>query len=75
MIFCNLKERVESLPTKSEKASYFLDHVIKPSVTSDDGSSFDKLLNVMEDSDHQGVKELAELIRTSLRKRSDSDNG
>ena len=71
----NLKEHVESLPTKSEKASYFLDHVIKPSVTSDDGSSFDKLLNVMEDSDHQGVKELAKLIRTSLSKRSDSDNG
>ena len=69
------KERVESLPTKSDKASYFLDHVIKPSVTSDDGSSFDKLLNVMEDSDHQGVKELAKLIRTSLRKRSNSDNG
>ena len=62
------KEHVESLslPTKAEKASYFLDHVIKPSVTGDDGSSFDKLLNVMEDSDHQGVKELAELIRTSF---------
>ena len=50
------KECVESLPTKSKKASHFLDHVIKPSVTSDDGCSFDKLLDVMEDSDHQGVK-------------------
>ena len=69
------KEHVESLPTKSDKASYFLDHVIKPSVTSDDGSSFNKLLNVMEDSDHQGVKRLAKLIRTRLRKRSRSDNG
>ena len=69
------KERVESLPKKSDNASHFLDHVIKPSVTSNDGSSFDKLLNVMEDSDHQGVKELAKLIRISLRKRSNSDNG
>ena len=34
------KGHVESLPTKSDKASYFLDHVIKPSVTSNDGSSF-----------------------------------
>ena len=42
--------------------------MIKPSVTSDDGSSFDKLLNVMEDSDHEGVKELANLIRISLRR-------
>ena len=69
------KGHVESLATKSDKASRFLDHVIKPSVTSDDGSNFDKLLNVMEDSDHQGVRELAKLIRTSLRKRSNSDDG
>ena len=70
------KERVESLTTESDKAVYFLDHVIKPSVTGGDhGSSFDKLLNVMEDSDHQGVKELAKEIRTSQRKRSNSDNG
>ena len=56
------KERVESLATKSDKAAYFLDHVIKPSVTSNDhGSSFDKLLSVMEDSEYQGVKELAKM--------------
>ena len=64
-----------ALLTKSGAASYFLDHVIRPSVTSDDGSSFNKLLNVMEGSDHQGVKELAKQIRTSLRKRSNSDKG
>ena len=63
------KEHVESLATKFDKAAYFLDHVIKPSVTSDDGSSFDKLLNVMEDSEYQNVMELAEQIR------SNSDNG
>ena len=40
----DLKEHIESLSTSARKASYFLDHVIKPSVT----SSFDKLLNVME---------------------------
>ena len=55
---------------------YFLDHVIKPSVTTSVGSSFDQLLNVMEDSQDQCVKELAKLIKTtSLRKRSSSDNG
>ena len=69
------KEYVQSLPTRANKAMYFLDHVIKPSVTTGVGSSFDQLLNVMEDSEHQGVKELAKLIRTSLRKRSNSDNG
>ena len=33
-------------------------------MTSDGGSSFDKLLHVMEDSKYQHVKELAEEIRT-----------
>ena len=71
----DLKEHIESLTTEGRKAMYFLDHVIKPSVTSDGGSSFDKLLNVMKDSKYQLVKELAEQIRTSTSKRSNSDNG
>ena len=61
--------------TSAVKATMFLDSVIEPSVTTGVGSSFDQLLNVMEDSEHQGVKELAKLIRTSVRKRSNSDNG
>ena len=69
------KEHIESRTTGGQKATYFLDHVIKPSVTSDGGSGFDKLLNVMEESEYQGMKELAEQIRTSIRKRSNNDNG
>ena len=60
--------------TSAVKATMFLDSVIEPNVTTGVGS-FDQLLNVMEDSEHQGVKELAKLIRTSVRKRSNSDNG
>ena len=60
--------------TSAEKATLFLNSVIEPSVTSGVGSSFDKLLTVMEDCDHENVKELAKLIRTSLRS-SNSDNG
>ena len=62
----NLKEHIESLPTSVDKSSHFLDHVIKPSVNSGDASRFDELLNVMEDSEYQGVKELAKLIRDSI---------
>ena len=40
----DIKEYVQSLPTNANKAMYFLDHVIKPSVTSGVGSSFDKSL-------------------------------
>ena len=69
----DLKERVGSLQTEAEKTMYFMDHVIKPSVTSDDSSSFDKLLNVMESSNYPCVKELANQIRVSIKKRSNSD--
>ena len=62
----DLKEYIESLPTSAKKSSHFLDHVIKPSVTSGDASRFDELLNVMEDSEYQGVKELAKVIRDSI---------
>ena len=68
-----LKEYVESRSsaTRTEKATRFLDQVIKPSVT-----SFDKLLHVMEDSEYQHVKELAEEIkRNALKKRSTTDDG
>ena len=62
----DLKEHVESLVTSAKKASYFLDHVIKPSITIGDASRFDDLLNVMEDSEYQDVKELAKLIRDNI---------
>ena len=70
----NLKSQLKSEKTSADKAALFLDSVIEPSVTSDGGSSFDKLLHVMEDSEYQHVKELAEQIRTSLRNGSSSNN-
>ena len=69
----DLKNQLKLLHrTSADKAVLFLDSVIEPSVTSDGGSSFNKLLNVMEDSEYPHVKELARQIGTSLRKRSKS---
>ena len=53
--------------TSADKAALFLApySVIEASVTSDGGSSFDKLLHVMEDSEYQHVKELASQMRAS----------
>ena len=68
-----LKEYVESRSpaTRTEKATRFLDQVIKPSVT-----SFDKLLHVMEDSEYQHVKEVAgEIKRNILEQRSTTNDG
>ena len=66
----DLKEHIESLITSATKASHLLDHVIKPSIMNGDGTRFDKLLSIMEDSDHQGVRELAKLIRDSLQEQN-----
>ena len=62
--------------TSADKAALFLDSVIKPSMrTSDGGSSFDKLLHVMEDSEYQHLKELVVQIRTSLLESHNNDRG
>ena len=59
----------------ADKAVLFLDSVIEPSVTSDGGSSFDKLLHLMEYSEYQHLKELVVQIRTSLRQSHNNDRG
>ena len=65
----DLKSQLEFVHrTSADKAVLFLDSVIEPSVTSDGGSSFDKLLHVMEDSEYQHVKELAKQIKINALK-------
>ena len=72
----DLKNQLKLLHrTSADKAVLFLDSVIEPSVTSDGGSSFDKLLHVMEDSEHQHLKELVVQIRTSLLQSHNNDRG
>ena len=72
----DLKNQLKLLHrTSADKAALFLDSVLEPSVTSDGGSSFDKLLSVMEDCEYQHVKELAKQIKNNLRKRPDNDRG
>ena len=61
----DLYDQVESRLTRADKAVYFLNHVIKPVLTTDVGS-FNELLNVMEDSEYSNVKELALQIRSKL---------
>ena len=44
----DLKSLISVQDTQKKKSAYFLDNAIKPSVTSDVGTSFSKLLTVME---------------------------
>ena len=73
----DLKNQLKLLHrTSRDKAAFFLDSAIEPSVTSDGGSSFDKLLNVMNDSEYQHVKEFAKQIRmNALNMISATDRG
>jgi len=66
----NISDQVKSLNTRADKATHLLDHVIRPSVSIGVGRSFDDLIKVMENSEYDSVKGLAELIRGKLRKRT-----
>ena len=57
---------LESLSTSAEKASYFLDCVIKPSLAVSGDTCFSTLLTVMTESTMDNVVELAETIKTEL---------
>ena len=71
----NVSDQVKSLTTSSDKASHFLDCVIKTAVTIGVDRSFNELLNVMEDSKYSTVKELAVQIRSKLQEGPiDTDN-
>ena len=66
---------LKTFPTQDAKAYYFLDHVIKPALDTDDTSSFDNLLSVMEHCDITFVEALAHEIKAELNKGSDDEVG
>ena len=71
----NYYNEVDSQPTRAHKAVYFLNHVIKPPITIGDDRSFNKLLNIMEDSKYWNVKELAQQIKSELKINADNITG
>jgi len=62
----HIKAIVSSLNISREKASHFLDNVIKPELTSKIHTCFDELLIVMMESDYDNMKELAWEVRSQL---------
>ena len=70
-----VKDLMKSQPAQVDMATTFLKHVIEPSVTSGDGSNFNKLLEIMEESGHDNLKELAKQIRTSSTKGAVNTDG
>ena len=61
----DMKAKIESLPTRSDKASYFLDHVIKPSLSGPNDSLMDKLVELIGRSEDLALKDLSEKLNNS----------
>jgi len=71
----NTSIRIEAMPTQPHKASYFLDHVIKPALEIDHVSSFNSLISVMEHCGYDHVEKLAHEIKSQIDKRSSIKTG
>ena len=62
----DLKIKLESNVMNNQRASYFLDSVIKTRLAVDDSRSFVSLLTVMKGYIHDNVKDLAKEIENQL---------
>ena len=67
--------QLKASPTQVAKASYFLDHVIKPALNINDTSTFDDLLSVMGHCGYAYVEKLADKIKSDMIKGNDNGPG
>ena len=60
----NIKIQLEKQSKHKERASYFLDNVIKPGLIVGDNTCFVSLLTVMKNSHYDSVKDIAVLVES-----------
>ena len=58
--------QIEARATPADKASYFLDYIIKPSLDVEDVTYFNSLMKVMEESEYNHVRKLAHHIKCEV---------
>ena len=63
----NLMNEIKAEKTTADKAVCFLNGKISRDISNGDFNSFNKLLNIMEESGYDSLKGLAKKIRTVLR--------
>ena len=68
----DLKQQINAKNTPVDKATCFLDHQISSDVSVGNSTSFNKLLDVMEDIGNDSLKELAKKIKIALKEGSDN---
>ena len=64
----SVKAHINNLPTQSDKAKYFLESVIKPSIVANYTGAFYSLLEVMKNCEYPHVERLAAKIESDLEK-------
>lgn len=69
------QSQIKTLFTQVDKASYFLNHVIKPALDIDDTSSFDKLLSVMQYCGYDHVQNLSCKIKSESDQQTEHTSG
>ena len=62
----NLRNELQSLDTSAQKATKFLEDVIKPAVTNNGDNILNTLLTIMRNSDKDNVIQLAEHIHSMI---------
>ena len=65
-----MKEIIESLSTKTQKSSKFLDSIIKPTVEIDDDTRIGALVVVMKNNEDNNVQKLADEILSAIKQGS-----
>ena len=71
----NIESQLKALPTQAAKASYFLEHGIKPTLDTPDTYSFDNLLSVMERSGCGITEKLTCEIKSEFHKWNHIESG
>ena len=60
----DIKHKLEDIPERKDRTSYFLDNVIKAGLAVGDKTCFVNLLTVMNNSKYDNVKDLAKQIES-----------
>ena len=71
----NTNNQLQALPTQADKAVHLLNNVIKPALDTNDTTSFESLLSVMEQCGYDHVKRIACIMKSQISKGSNMGLG
>ena len=66
------ENKIKTLSTPADKASYFLNHVIKPALDINETSDFDELLSIMQNCGYKHVQKLSVTIKCEIKKSDEA---